>query len=397
MPDPKKAPEILDLATAAKTEGTRVPLDKFRLDHPVFRLRPDADFEKPSLQTVMASLALEGQQVPVEAFIDDQGRYVPTKGYRRLVSCRLLAQENHPRFRADLPIWTLLVTGATPQDLILRAVLDNETRKNLGPLERLDVVKKDDLHVPVRRAAAALGISVKTFERDRLLVGSAWMYDLVKQGVIVPSTAVILLEAAKAESRLGELQPDLLAWVKEKREQAEDKARLQQRKDGSAPARSAEQLVRKAMNRDLVVEWLRQLKAKERFAKEVAWDFGAGIDADSDQLQIEGIKVNLAKAPLERLAKVASKLARVQKGVMEYLKTRHELEAPEGPQDVVRQEADTPYDLDILREAGLDDLADELGQEIRPSERSAGEQTDNGTEGTSGTEAGSDNDSTGGA
>jgi hypothetical protein len=221
----------------------------------------------------------------------------------------------------------------------------------------------EDIRVPVQRAAAALGVSVKTYERDRLLVQNDWMFELVKEDAIVPTTAVLLLEVAKGENRLAELKEDLLAWVADTKSRIEEKARLRKLKDGS-DLRPAERLVRKAMTRELVAEWLRQLRKKERFTKAVSWDFHGGIDVDSNQLQIEAVKVDLAKDPLDRLAKVASKLARMQKGVMEYLKTRHELEAPQGPQAVVRQEADEPYDLDVLRAAGLDDLADDLALQV---------------------------------
>jgi ParB-like chromosome segregation protein Spo0J len=370
MAEARKAPEVLNLATAAKTESTSVPLNSFVRDDPIFCLRPNAEFDKAALQPLMDSLALEGQQVPVEAFVYETGEYVLTKGYRRVSAMILLATENHPRFKPDMPVSTIIVKEATQQDLLLRAVLDNETRKNLGPLERLEVVKKmTDLHVPVQRAAAALGVSVKTLERDQLLVNNEWMHALVKGGLIVPSTAIPLLAAAKSERRLDELKEDLLGWITETQRKMKAKAQAQA-KDDSDSAVAA--LVRKAMTRDLVLQWLKQLKQKERFTSEVSWDFGAGIDTDTNQLLIEGVKVNLARDPLDRLAKVASKLARVQKGLMDYLKTRHELEQRRGPQDVAGQEADTPYDLAILREAGLGDLADELGQENQPREGAEG-------------------------
>jgi hypothetical protein len=358
-----KAAEILDLATAAKTEEARVPLSKFFLEDKLFKLRSDAEFKKGPLQPLMNTLALQGQQTPVEAFIDSERRYVPTKGYRRLNAMRILADENHPRFQHDMSVWTLIVKDATPVDLITRAVLDNENRKGLEQMERLDVVSRmEDLHVPVQRAAAALGISVKTFERDRLLVQNIWMLDLVKSDSIVASTAILLLEVAKSENRLNELKEDLLSWVADTKSKNEEKARLRKLKDGSE-LRPADMQVKKAMSRELVVEWVKQLKKKERFTNMVEWGFGAGIDADSNQLLIEAVRVNLARDPLDRIAKVVSKLAQVQKGAMEYLKLRHELEASRGPQDLVRQEADMPYDLSILREAGLNDLADELGKD----------------------------------
>jgi hypothetical protein len=364
MADAKKAAEVLDLATAAKTGATQVPLNRFYLDEATFRLRTVAEFEKAALQALMNSLALEGQQIPVEAFIDSQKRYVPTKGYRRLTAMRILVSENHPRFKADMPVWTLIVKDATPQDLLLRAVLDNETRKSFTQMERLEVIRRlEDVHAPIQRAAAALGVSVKTYERDRLLVQYDWMFELIKDDCIVPSTAVLLLEVAKSENRVTELQEDLLAWVEHVEQKIEEKARLRKLRDGS-DLRPAEQLVRKAMTKELVLQWIRQLKDHERFTKQVSWDFGAGIDADTNQLLIEAVKIDLAKDPLDRLAKVASKLSRIEAGVLEYLKRRHELEAERGPQDLVRQMAETPYNLDLLRQAGLSDLADSLAEEM---------------------------------
>jgi hypothetical protein len=289
-----------------------------------------------------------------------------------------LARQNHPRFSPDMLVRTRVIFDATAADLIVRAVSDNEVRKALGQFERIMAAKKlDDARVPVQRAAAALGESVKTYERDRLIGKHPWMFELVRTDCVAPSTASLLLAVAVKEKRMPELETDLKAWVEEIQERVAKKGRLRQLKDGKE-LRPSERLVKNYMTKPLLEKWVVQLRKKERFDREVPWDFGAGIDADSNKLQIEGITVDLAKEPLDRLAKVAGKLARVQQGVMEYLKSRHAIEAARGPQDLARQDAEVPYDVKVLREAGLHDLADELelqlmeeaepGQAIAPEE-----------------------------
>jgi hypothetical protein len=57
-----------------------------------------------------------------------QGRHVPTKGYRRLSAMRQLAAENHPPFKADMPVCLRLRAYLAEQ--VYRMI--REGKDNLG-------------------------------------------------------------------------------------------------------------------------------------------------------------------------------------------------------------------------------------------------------------------------
>jgi hypothetical protein len=80
-----------------------------------------------------------------------------------------------------------------------------------------------------------------------------------------------------------------------------------------------------------------------------------------------------------------SKLAQHQ---VPFLESRTLLEAPEGPQARLKERAD-PYDLEILRQHGLGELAVSLEKEIQPEDEEA-EQSEGGTEGEPGSGAGAE-------
>jgi ParB-like chromosome segregation protein Spo0J len=359
----KPEPEILDLQTKARTERKEFRLGDFVTLPDVYCHRDADALKREAVGGLMDSLALEGLNTALEVVLDEKKRPVIIKGHRRLAAMRFLVEDNHPRFKPETKVRADVVLDATEEDLLLRSVLDNETRKNLNPIERCRVVKTlHDAGVPVQRAAAALGISVKTYQRDLLVIEYPWMFDLVVKDRIPPTTAAQLLEAAKREDRVEELHEDLQKWVAHTEEKIQERQRLQKLKDGKdlPPAKTQ---VKNYLPRDLLEHWLGQLRRKERLAMSVKWDFVAGLDPDANRLKIEGIELDLAKAPLPHVAKVIAKLSHLQHGAMEYLTKRAALESAQGPQAAVRETMDQPYDLQVLRSAGLGDLADELEQE----------------------------------
>src|SRR5437867_3255557 len=94
----KKEPEVLVSATAATTKRTKVRLNELQIDLDRYCHRDPQELTPEKLGPLMASIAVEGLQVPVEYYLDEQGRKVPTKGHRRLSACRILADRNQPGF-----------------------------------------------------------------------------------------------------------------------------------------------------------------------------------------------------------------------------------------------------------------------------------------------------------
>jgi hypothetical protein len=128
-------------------------------------------------------------------------------------------------------------------------------------------------------------------------------------------------------------------------------------------------MVKRYMPNHLVAHWLELLGRKRRFDEDAQWNFAAGIEEDTDRLRISPVSLDLAKAPVIHLAVVASKLSHLAKELRPYLKKRHEEERRARGDGA----ADSPYDLDYLREDGLDDLAEDLQGRLRAPEEADGE------------------------
>jgi hypothetical protein len=73
---------------------------------------------------------------------------------------------------------------------------------------------------------------------------------------------------------------------------------------------------------------------------------------------------------VDRLAVVASKLSRLTKQLRPYIQKRYEEERRARGDGAV----DSPYDLDYLRELGLDDVAEDLEGRLRAAAEADGEE-----------------------
>jgi hypothetical protein len=285
-----------------------------------------------------------------------------------VAACRILAGRNTTGFTADMEVEAFEVLDATPQDLLVRSVMDNQIRLNLDRIGRIQVAKKlHDAGVEVSRAAYALGVSTKSYERDLLIARHTWMFQHVIDDSIAPTPAVKLLAAAEKAGRLGELKEDLDAWIAEQKRQIREmeKARkAQQNKE----LRPQEKQVRRRLTEHLVEHWLELLARGRRFDEDAQWNFGAGIDPDTGKLKISSVSLDLAKAPAADLALLTSKLSLLVKQLGPYVQKRWQEE------QVQRGVAPAGLlDLDYLRGLGLSEMADQLEGRFRQAAEPDGE------------------------
>ncbi len=263
----------------------------------------------------------------------------------------------------------LEVLNATPQDLLVRSVADNEVRLNLDRNGRIRVAKKlHDAGVQVERHRPPLGVSVKTYERD-LLIAPRLDVPARHRRQRRPHPGL----RAPGQGRGGGSPPgtqgeprrlDRPGKAQDPREGEALKA--QQNKE----LRPADRLVRHCLSNHLVAHWLDLLGKKRRFDEDAHWNFAAGIEEETDRLRISSVSLDLAKAPLDQLALVASKLSRLTKQLRPYIQKRHDEERRARGDGA----ADSPYDLDYLRELGLDDFAQNLEERLREESAADGEE-----------------------
>lgn len=396
MAKEKEPPAPLTRATRAETSAAKVRLSDFVVNRSRYSFRGDDEFKPTRLNPLKTSITTEGLQVPLEFYRDGQGRPVLIKGHRRAEALKQLAAENVPGFTADMEVDALEVVNATPEEHVLRSLLDNLNREDLSAAARMRAAKVlHDNGIDPGRAAAALGISMKTLERDLRIASHSWMVQHIEDKSITAGDAYRLLEAAENKDHVGELKEDLDAWVAGKKLQIRKRELVQKARTGKE-LRPAEKEVRKLMKRHLVDHWIELLGEGKRFDDDVEKVFAAGIEADTGELRIEALKLDLRNAKLKDIAKVAAKLSQISQDLIPFLESRSLLDSPDGPQTRLKEE-NKVYDLKLLREHGLGDLAESLEREVKTDAQPAEEEPEKDKEGASDTEADNENNSTGGA
>ena len=269
--------EPLSRATNATTKRIKIRLDEIKIDTERYCHRDNNALTDESLKSLMDSLILEDLQNPVEIYRDEDGNAILLKGHRRVTACRLLADKNEPGFTRDREVDAIEVTNATPADLTVRSILDNEVRQDLTRVGRIRVAKKlSDARVPDERAARAMGVSVKTYERDLTIAKHGWMFQHVMDNSIGPTHAYVLLDTAKKEGRLAEMKEDLDAWIAKKKQEIRDEEKRRKAR-GEDEMKPNEKQVKNELPNHLVEHWLDLIKEKKRFDEDAEWDFAARI------------------------------------------------------------------------------------------------------------------------
>jgi ParB-like chromosome segregation protein Spo0J len=369
-----KEPEILSRMSAATTKRTTVRLDKITFDTDRYCHRDPEALGYESLQSLMDSLTLEGLQVPIEVFIDENGNIVLLKGHRRVYAHLGLADKNAPGFTRDMEIEAIEVADATPVDLLVRSVSDNEVRLSLTRVDRIRVTKKlHDAGVQVERAARAMNISTKTYGRDLVIGADQWMFNHVIANNIGPTHAYALLVEAQKAGRVSEMREDFDQWVVGKQRMIDEKEKLRKARDGKELS-PADKQVKKYLPNHLVTHWVELLREKRRFNDDAKWTFAAGIEKETGQLRISSVSLDLEKAPVDRLAKVASKLSALTKQLAPYVKTAYEKASGESASSI----EDSPYDLEYLRALGLEEIAKDLEEQTKIASQPDGEESPQG-------------------
>lgn len=357
MAEDTKPTELLERAMAATSRRCTVPLNEFSMLPERYCHRPEEELSPEKLELFLDSLVLEGGvRVPVVFFTDAQKNKVLISGHRRIQGCKILVERNEPHFTAEMSIEAIEMLGASPLDLLVHSVSDNENRQNLSPVSRLQTVKKlHDAGVEVKRAARALGVSDSTYSRDLKLVKQAWLYQHVQDHCITTNHATKLLNEAEKVNRVKELREDLDAWIAEKKKENKEKER-RLKAEGSKEQKPAEV---KNQIKELVEHWVSLIKEKRPFDGEAEWDFVASISEDG-KLQIGSLNLKLSEAKAENVMKVLAKMSQLTKRLTPIAQERLQIERQ-------REQVKTPtapYDFELLRQIDPD-MAKKMEEKYR--------------------------------
>jgi len=358
MADEPKRPENLDRATQAEMRETTVPLNELFLDPERHSHREMAELTRSALDDLMKSLRLEGQQVPIEFFTNDGGKRVVIKGHRRVTASRFLAEDKAPDFFEAMPIRAIEVVNSTPEDRLVRSIADNCQRRDLSAVERMRAAKRlFDFAVPIDRAAWALGVSPKTYERDLRVARHAWMLAYVFEEVIGATTAAKLLETAEQSKNVPLLKDGIEGWVADRKRAIRERDRRRRAEKGEG-LKDSEKKVKQYLKPDLVKHWLQRIKDGKPLDDDSSYYFPAEFDPKTSKLRVPSVSMDLAKEPIGHLAKVAGTLQSVSKALSTYLQRRRH-EQDDEPIEI----DDSLLDLDYVRQLGLDRIADQLAEQ----------------------------------
>jgi hypothetical protein len=362
--------EALFSATAAMLRPTTSRLDELVLEPERFMHRPQDALSETRLAPLRESIITEnGIHSRITYFVDPQGRKVVVRGHRRTTALRQLAAQKQPGYTEVMEVPTEEIVGGNSQDYLVWSVFDNENRETTDRVSRIKTCKKlyDD-GVPIPRAARAMKVDPKTYERDLLIGSHGWMFQHVIDESIAATHALALLTEARKQGVMEEMRADLDDWIASRKREIREKEKIKKLADGK-DLRPADKLVKTFMPNHLVTHWVELLKHKRRFDDDAQWDYSASLDKDNRKLQISSIVLDLDKASADKMARVGSKLSMICKQLAPFIQKRHASETGQ----TVKDAGDEPYDLDYLRSIGMENMAEGLEAKVITARKPDGE------------------------
>jgi ParB-like chromosome segregation protein Spo0J len=338
--------------------------------------RDRGKLSEADLAEVIDSLRQEKQLDPVQVAKDERGGWVLLTGHRRVAALYFLAKKKVAGFGPSMAVAALEVTGTTPQDRLVRSVADNEVRERLDQKERLLVVQKfDRAGVAKKRAASALAISEKSYERDLRVARQPRMLDHVLKDHLAPGDASTLIQAAEKNHRAKELYDHIDHWVERTRQDIQKLDELQKAEIGKG-LKPAELLVKNHLSAQVFEGWLESLERGTPFTDSAEFNFEATLDRKSGKLRVERLNIDTTEASVLDLAKLGAKLTQLGKRVLAEAQRKQQLEQLRqlpGPQAALENDP-SPYDTSALLEFGLESAVGKLQNDAGPEVELAAEE-----------------------
>jgi ParB-like chromosome segregation protein Spo0J len=349
--------------TSAKRRMIVLKLSQITIDARRFSHRDDLSDE--SIEDLVRSIVEEGALVPPTVWRDPTtDTWFTVAGTRRVLAHQKAVRDNMDRriFHDDMELLCVEVFDCDEVDLQLVSVADNAHRRDFTAGEKIATAGEwSRQRMPIARCAKAMRVSESQYRRWVLIAENPWMVDLIEQECIDPSFAAKILELARSNNRLTELQQDLEDWVAQTR--LDIKRLVQRRADAHKKVPEGEQKVRHYLTRQLQDRWLECVRQGQRLDDEVGIRFGILFDPERRTLSIPPLEADARTNPAD-LVKVLEELADAPAKVAQFIRQiriDHELRARAVPQTA----ADKSGLLDSL---GLGDLAREVEQKRQQQE-----------------------------
>ena len=325
---------------------------------------PDASDRDASMKHLVDSLQLEGQQVPIEYFVDkNTGDKILIRGYRRIEALWIAIERrfNPEVFYREMEISAIEVESKIELDYLIRSVCDNEVRLGLEEEEKL--LTAEQLLTEgssSSRAARALGVSATHFARYQRRIASPIMREHIAKGHLTATNADDLLEMASRHNRVGQLETNFDAIVHKVqghintlRADAEANANeFNEDKDG---------VVSKHINKGFITSWMKGLKESKSLdwqAEPVTtgWKYECSFDLKTGKIKLEALNKDAHAMSCSDLGQLSGKLSVLSHKVENFWKKKL---AEEKLWATMEQEEDEDL-IDYFERNEATHLADEL-------------------------------------
>ena len=275
------------------------------------------DDDGDPMKMMVDSLQLEGQQVPVEYYVDPEtDNKIVLRGYRRLEAIKIVIERQFQpdRFHEDMEISAIEVESPMGyQDHLVRSVCDNEVRKGLDDDEKLLAAEKMlNAGVSSSRAARALGISATHFARYQRRINSPSMREHIAKGHLTPTDADNLLEAANRVNRVKELERDFNRIVA-KIEDHIASLRSEAIKNQNEFKEDKLGIVSKHFNSGQVRQWIKDIRESKSLdwsadPKASGWTYECSFDPKEGKIKIQGLSMDAHRMSYQDLGQLSGKL-----------------------------------------------------------------------------------------
>ena len=175
------------------------------------------DEETNAAKQMVDALTIEGQETPVEYYIDLETKAnIQIKGFRRTHACwtAIDLRIDPALFHREMELTAVEVFSPNPIDYLTRSIEDNTVRKDLTDEEKIVAAGKLlERGVPSNRAAKALDLTSTQFRRYQYRLGSQIMRDHIAAEHITATDCDVLLQEAHSHNRVESLERDFTNTV----------------------------------------------------------------------------------------------------------------------------------------------------------------------------------------
>jgi ParB-like chromosome segregation protein Spo0J len=317
-------------------------------------------YQAANLGDLLESIRLRGLTDPPIVAKGEDGKWRIVGGHRRITVLYIHAEGGVPGFSREMPVQCLEMVNATEVELLIASMTSNELTARLDVKERLLWVKKAvATGVPKNEIAATTQFAVKSIERDLRIVTNERVLKHVLDDHLGPTAAAALVEVAAKKERLDEFLAYFDAWVQLKKEQIEQEAR-RAKEQGGVGLKPNQLTVASRLEPHLVRGWLKALATGNALKEESDLGFEASFDKKTGVAKIR-LKLDAKADDPDYVGRAAAQVSQIAKHLAAFAQTRRALEAPEGPQAALQND-DALLDTALLKQYGLEDIADQLNQ-----------------------------------